>query len=439
MGLTNKSTGKKAVDGVLKIKKLTENDKIIALAGNPNVGKSTVFNNLTGMNQHTGNWPGKTVTNAQGYCSYNNTNFVMVDIPGTYSLMAHSAEEEVARDFICFANPDATIVVCDAVCLERNLNLVLQIIEISNNVVVCVNMMDEAKKRDIVIDIDGLSTLLGVPVVGVTARKKKSLDGLMSEVNDYLYGDKKKTPIKVIYTSEVEQAISIVESALKGKHDDKINSRWLAIKLIDNDEKLAESIARYLGYDIYEDIVVKEKLDKAKQILDENGISPSVFRDKIVYGLVSTAENICAKTVKYKSRDYNGSDTLIDRIVTSKITGIPIMICLLAFVFWLTITGANYPSQLLSDGLFWIGQRLSDLFVFLKAPDWLRGMLVDGLYRVLAWVVSVMLPPMAIFFPLFTLLEDSGYLPRVAFNLDKFFKKCNACGKQALTMWSVDI
>ncbi len=348
--------------------------------------------------------------------------------------MAHSAEEEVARDFICFAKPDAIIVVCDAVCLERNLNLVLQIIEISKNVVVCVNMMDEAKKRGIVIDIDGLSSLLGVPVVGVTARKKKSLNSLMSVVHDFLYGNKQATPIIVRYTSQVEQAISIVESALKGKYDGEINSRWLAIKLIDNDEKLAESIAQHLGYDIYEDRTVKEKLGKAKRLLNENGISSDTFRDKIVYNLVSTAESICAKTVKYKNRDYNGSDTKIDRIVTSKITGIPIMICLLAFVFWLTITGANYPSQLLSDGLFWIGQKLADLLVFLKAPDWLRGVLVDGLYRVLAWVVSVMLPPMAIFFPLFTLLEDSGYLPRVAFNLDKFFKKCNACGKQALTM-----
>ncbi len=439
LGLTYKSTGRKAVDGVLKIKKLTKNDKVIALAGNPNVGKSTVFNNLTGMNQHTGNWPGKTVTNAQGYCSYNDTNFIMVDIPGTYSLMAHSAEEEVARDFICFANPDAIIVVCDAVCLERNLNLVLQIIEISKNVVVCVNMMDEAKKRGIAIDIDGLSMLLGVPVVGVTARKKKSLDGLMRTVYDFLHVDKQSAPVKVKYSQVIEQAISIVESELKGKYDGEINSRWLAIKLIDNDEKLTESIARHLGYDIYEDIAVKEMIDKAMQLLNENGILPDTFRDKIVYGLVSTAESICAKTVEYKNRDYNSSDTKIDRVVTSKITGIPIMICLLAFVFWLTITGANYPSQLLSDGLFWIGQKLADLFVFLKAPDWLRGVLVDGLYRVLAWVVSVMLPPMAIFFPLFTLLEDSGYLPRVAFNLDKFFKKCNACGKQALTMWLVYI
>ena len=164
MGLTYSAVGIKAVDAGLEIKKQTENDKVIAIAGNPNVGKSTVFNALTGMNQHTGNWPGKTVTNAQGYHQSKNYSYVMVDIPGTYSLMAHSAEEEVARNFICFGEPDGVIVVCDATCLERNLNLVLQTLEISSKVVVCVNLMDEAKRKNIEIDLQKLSKKLGVPV-----------------------------------------------------------------------------------------------------------------------------------------------------------------------------------------------------------------------------------------------------------------------------------
>ena len=144
MGLTNSSVGIKAVDSGLVIQKQTPEDQVVALAGNPNVGKSTVFNSLTGMNQHTGNWPGKTVASAQGYCVTKRQSYVMVDIPGTYSLMAHSAEEEVARNFICFGAPDAVVVVCDATCLERNLNLVLQTLEISDRVVVCVNLRDEA-------------------------------------------------------------------------------------------------------------------------------------------------------------------------------------------------------------------------------------------------------------------------------------------------------
>ena len=175
MGLTKSSVGVGAVDSGLEIKKQSETDKIIALAGNPNVGKSTVFNALTGLNQHTGNWPGKTVSNAQGYCRTKKRGYVLVDIPGTYSLMAHSAEEEVARNFICFGGPDAVVVVCDATSLERNLNLVLQTVEISKNVIVCVNLMDEAKKRGIEINLQRLSLLLGVPVVGTAARNKKTL------------------------------------------------------------------------------------------------------------------------------------------------------------------------------------------------------------------------------------------------------------------------
>ncbi|MFA9379899.1 MAG: ferrous iron transport protein B [Acetanaerobacterium sp.] len=434
MGLTNDSTGIKAVDSGLVIKKLNSKDKVIALAGNPNVGKSTVFNNLTGLNQHTGNWPGKTVTNAQGYCTYHDSNYVMVDIPGTYSLMAHSAEEEVARDFICFGEPDAVIVVCDATCLERNLNLVLQTIEITDHVVVCVNLMDEAKKKHITIDLTSLSAQLGVPVVGTTARKKNSLDKLMQSVETLLHRPKTQAPISVKYTGVIEAAIAMVEPVLKERIDSSISSRWLSLKLLDYDEALISSLNNVIGYNILSDTQITEKLSLAKQYLAENGIANEDLRDKIVACLVITAEGICTDSVFFDKSNYHARDRKLDRILTSKWTGFPIMILLLAVVFWLTITGANYPSQVISDGLFWIEDRLTEAFQYWGAPVWLHGMLILGIYRVLAWVVSVMLPPMAIFFPLFTLLEDLGYLPRVAFNLDKYFKKCSACGKQALTM-----
>src|SRR5574344_1374105 len=183
MGLTNSAMGIKTLDSELKIHKESADDIVVALAGNPNVGKSTVFNSLTGLNQHTGNWPGKTVVNAQGVCKRNDQNYVLVDIPGTYSLLAHSTEEEVARNFICFGDPDAVVVVCDATCLERNLNLVLQTIEISPNVVVCVNLMDEAKRKHISIDLKHISRLLGVPVVGTIARKRGTLDSLLTAID----------------------------------------------------------------------------------------------------------------------------------------------------------------------------------------------------------------------------------------------------------------
>ena len=435
MGLTNNSVGIKAVDSGLVIKKLSPEDKVVALAGNPNVGKSTVFNGLTGLNQHTGNWPGKTVTNAQGHCSTKKQNYVMVDIPGTYSLMAHSAEEEVARNFICFGEPDAVVVVCDATCLERNLNLVLQTIEIADNVVVCVNLMDEAKRKNIHIDLPLLSKRLGVPVVGTAARKKKSLDGLMNTLDSVVCNTKPDTAYTVQYDDTLEKAICLLEPLVKEKCGQRLNSRWLALKLLDQDESLIREINAYLGEQFLQDEELLTALAKAREVLVDDGVvDGDQLKDLIVSALVNSAEEICSGVITYRNRKYAALDRKLDKFLTSKLTGYPVMLALLALIFWLTITGANYPSQLLADGLFWIQDRLTDFFIYIQAPDWLHGILVLGVYRVLAWVVSVMLPPMAIFFPLFTLLEDAGYLPRVAYNLDKPFKKCCACGKQSLCM-----
>ncbi|WP_312611774.1 ferrous iron transport protein B [Oscillibacter sp.] len=434
MGLTNSSIGIKAVDSGLVIQKQAPNDKVVALAGNPNVGKSTVFNGLTGMNQHTGNWPGKTVTNAQGYCKTKTKSYVMVDIPGTYSLMAHSAEEEVARNFICFGEPDAVVVVCDATCLERNLNLVLQTLEISSKVVVCVNLMDEAKRKNIQIDLPLIAKRLGVPVVGAVARKKKSLSGLMGAVDRVTDGASQAAPLSVRYPEAVEAAISKIQLILMRKSGGKLNSRWLSLKLLDQDESLIREINAYLGEEFLQDEELKDAIILAKMQLNEQGIDTDRLKDLIVSALVKNAEDVCRDAITYEKTNYAASDRRLDKILTSKLTGYPVMLVLLALVFWLTITGANYPSQLLSNGLFWVQDRLTNFFQYIHAPDWLHGILILGVYRVLAWVVSVMLPPMAIFFPLFTLLEDAGYLPRVAYNLDKPFKRCCACGKQALCM-----
>ena len=434
MGLTNSSTGIRAVDSGLEIRRQTPEDRVVALAGNPNVGKSTVFNGLTGLNQHTGNWPGKTVASAQGFCATRRHSYVMVDIPGTYSLMAHSAEEEVARNFICFGEPDAVVVVCDATCLERNLNLVLQTMEISGRVLVCVNLLDEAKRKGIQIDLEALSERLGVPVVGAVARKKQSLGHLMSEL-DRLIDEKTEThPLRVRYLRPIEDAIGIMEPLLRERFGERINPRWLSLRLLDAEPSLMGELKIHLGRDPLDDPEISAAVLRARDALAVEGITGANIKDKIVSCLVLTAEDLCLDTVTCKRNGYNTFDRRIDRILTSRWAGYPIMLLLLALVFWLTITGANIPSRLLADLLFRFQDTLTGLFLRLGAPDWLHGMLVLGAYRVLAWVVSVMLPPMAIFFPLFTLLEDSGYLPRIAYNLDKPFKKCSACGKQALTM-----
>ena len=407
---------------------MTENyEKIIALAGNPNVGKSTVFNALTGMKQHTGNWPGKTVSNAKGEYKYNDKIYQIYDLPGTYSLMSHSEEEEIARDFICFSNPDLTVIVCDAVCLERNLNLALQTIEINENVILCVNLLDEAKKKKIEINLEKLSEILGIPVVGMSARNNIGIKELMKEIENY----KNKSHFRITYQESIENAIDIVYPYLK--IDKKINKRWLILKLIDEDKNFIKSLKSNIDINL-EDSMLQDKLLEARCHLIDNGIETKNLKNYIVGTILDRAKKISDEVVTFNNQEFNKRDRKIDKLLTNKWFGIPFMVLLLMIIFWITIVGANYPSELLSNFFTWLGNHLYNFFEFLNTPNWLSGILIDGVYRVLTWVVSVMLPPMAIFFPLFTILEDLGVLPRIAFNLDKCFKKCSACGKQSLTM-----
>ena len=434
MGLTNKATGLAVISQEFKVNKKSEDDIVIAVAGNPNVGKSTLFNALTGMNQHTGHWPGKTVSNARGSCKYKGKNFVFVDLPGTYSLMSNSTEEEIARDFVCFGEPDLVVVVVDATCLERNLNLALQILEITKNVIVCVNLMDEARKKKIIIDLDELSLQLGVPVIGTSARSKSGLEDLKNEIYELAVNKKKTYGTNIEYNEKIEKAISKLKPIVESLIDNKLNSRWLSIKLLDMNVKLHRTLNKFLLFDIMENQEIKQTLKEINREFFVGGFNLDLLRDEIVSNIIQKAQRVYEISVKLQDKKYTQLDRKIDKLLTSKLTGIPIMILLLFVVFWITITGANYPSDIIADGLFFLQDKLVELFETIGVPQWLNDVVVLGIYRTLAWVVSVMLPPMAIFFPLFTLLEDSGYLPRIAFNLDKFFKKASAHGKQALTM-----
>jgi len=435
MGLTSSSTGTKLLDNDIEALK-SKCDFTIAIAGNPNVGKSTVFNSLTGLHQHTGNWPGKTVSNASGIATFNNKNFLLVDIPGTYSIMSNSQEEEIARDYICFGNPDCTVVVLDATCLERNLNLVYQILEITNKVVVCVNLLDEAKKKGIEIDLDKLSFTLGVPVVGTIARKKKTLNKLMQSVYEVCTENCSDELFKIEYPESIENAITIVEKSAKKLLCSSLftNYRWISLKLLEGNSKIISSIENYLNINLVDNENISCSVNKAKEILEENNINISSFKDIIVSTIMFHSEKISLDVIRCKRQNYSVRTNKIDKILTSKLTGIPIMLLFFALIFWITITGANYPSALLTKFFNYIETKLVLLFEHFNSPLWLIDISVFGLYRTLAWIVAVMLPPMAIFFPLFTILEDLGYLPRIAFNLDNFFRKACTSGKQALTM-----
>lgn len=378
----------------------------VALVGTPNVGKSTIYNALTHNHEHTGNWAGKTVGVTKGECDYLDCKYIFYDLPGTYSLISKSKEEVVATDFIVFEDFDVAVVVSDATSLDKGINLALQTKEICKNVVVCINLVDEAKKKGMTINYDLLEQRLGCRVVPTSARDKIGLEDLLDAISN----SKPQEYLDISYgvlDEPIKELMTIIKT-------EKYNPKWIALKILEDNtyyihklEKLGLEIPSYtVDVDVHLEVAIKLARE-AKQIL----------KDVITY-----------------KKDTHDRTRKIDKILTSKIWGIPIMLGILFICFYITIIGANYPSSLLFSFFSSLEEPLANLLEFISLPSDFIDLLVNGVYKTLYWVISVMMPPMLIFFPMFTFLEDLGVLPRIAFNMDRAFSKCKACGKQALTM-----
>ncbi len=373
--------------------------KKVCLIGNPNVGKSSLFNILTHKNQHTGNWTGKTVENEVGEFVYKNVTWEIVDLPGTYSLIGESEEEKIASSFVLKGDYDVALVVADATNLERSLTLILEVLDVTKNVVVALNLMDEAKLKNIQIDVEKLKEFLDVPVIPTSMKNVQGLTLLCDTLNN----ERKPSQIKIVHQEKIKHYLDWILE--KKDFSQGMALHYLRENHFGGNEKEEHILKFYQKY---------------------------ISRVEVILSYHAFGQDIMKEVIHRDNEKEKREDRFWNHILTNKKTCIPFFILLFFFLLFLTIYLSNFPSEWLFSFFEQLEPWLFKVLSFL--PESILNPLLLGGYRTLYWVVSVMLPPMMIFFPLFAILEDYGLLPRIAFNLDKPFQKCGSCGKQSLTM-----
>jgi len=407
-----------------------------AMAGNPNVGKSAVFNALTGGRQHVGNWPGKTIERAEGTFVHGDQQVRLVDLPGTYSLAAQSPEEVVARDYILSGEPDVVVNVVDATKLERNLNLTLQVLELTGKAVVALNLMDELENEGWEVDVGALEAALGVPVVPTVAIEGRGCRELMDEIVKVATGQRSTHPASVDYGVTIDGYVHALVADLGGLGPVS-RQRWVALRLLEDDPEIVAAFATGEHTDcLGPEGTIHIPLQTRQAVLSRavrmrEGARPDA-RVEIVRRRFELAHEITHHVARRFRPAGDSLTERVDRVMTHPIWSWPIMAAMLLVVLWVTIQGANVPSGMLEGAFGWLAEQSRGVLTQWKAPWWLVGPLVDGLLVGTGTVIAVMLPPMVIFFTAFNLLEDIGFLPRVAFNLDRLMRVVGSQGKHTL-------
>lgn len=396
----------------------------VALAGNPNSGKTTVFNNMTGARQHVGNWSGVTVEKKEGSCKYQDTEMQVVDLPGTYSLTAYSLEEVIARDYVVEEKPDVVVDIVDASNLERNLYLTTQFMELDAHLVIALNMMDVAKSRGMDIDTEKLSELLGVPVVPMVASRNRGTDELLEAIVK-VASNGESNPRKVNYGEELEEELTRLEGELGSLSDNQLerySSRWVSLKLLENDERVVESVSgTQNGRRIIDE--VQRSAHHIQEVFEDDAESVIVDRR---YGFISGA---ATEAVRRTAEERHTRSDRIDQVLTNRLIGIPIFLAMMWLTFQLTFKIGAYPMDWIDAGVGWLSELLSGAM----ADTWYRSLLVDGIIGGVGGVI-IFLPNIFILFFVISILEDSGYMARAAFIMDRLMHKLGLHGKSFIPM-----